>query len=97
MLHFIVEQVKKKNRDNSVRIIVIFAQKMVTKLSKIRVWDLGSGKIPFGSRIQGSKRLRIPDPDPQHCVLLSKHFLKKYSNALIGLTAVLFTYLTKMY
>ncbi len=34
--------------------------------------DLGSGirKKPIpdpGSRIQGSKRHRIPDPDPQHC------------------------------
>jgi hypothetical protein len=33
--------------------------------------DLGSGirdpeKTYFGSRIQGSKRHRIPDPDPQH-------------------------------
>jgi hypothetical protein len=29
-------------------------------LSNIWVWDPGS-------RIQGSKRHRIPDPDPQHC------------------------------
>jgi hypothetical protein len=40
-------------------------------LSNIWVWDLGSGigKKPIpdpGSRIQGSKRHRIPDPDPQH-------------------------------
>jgi hypothetical protein len=27
----------------------------------------GSGKTYSGSRIQGSKRHRIPDPDPQHC------------------------------
>jgi len=37
---------------------------------------LGSGirdpeKTYSGSRIQGSKRHRIPDPDPQHC----KNFL----------------------
>jgi hypothetical protein len=25
------------------------------------------GKTYSGSRIQGSKRHRIPDPDPQHC------------------------------
>jgi hypothetical protein len=24
--------------------------------------------IFYPSRIQGSKRLRIPDPDPQHCL-----------------------------
>jgi hypothetical protein len=33
--------------------------------------DPGSGKKPIpdlGSQIQGSKRHRIPDPDPQHCV-----------------------------
>jgi hypothetical protein len=38
------------------------------KLSEIMVgsgiWDPGSGKNL--SRIQGSKRYRIPDPDPQH-------------------------------
>jgi hypothetical protein len=37
----------------------------------IRVVHPGSGcwlsTLP-GSRIQGSKRHRIPDPDPQHCV-----------------------------
>ncbi len=41
-----------------------FTQKIVTKLSKIWVWDPGSGKNLF--RIQESKRHRIPDPDPQH-------------------------------
>jgi hypothetical protein len=28
-------------------------------------------KIHSGSRIQGSKRYRIPDPDPQHWYLVS--------------------------
>jgi hypothetical protein len=44
---------------------------------------LGSGirdpeKTYFGSRIrvQGSKRHRIPDPDPQHCLLASR--ISKY-------------------
>jgi hypothetical protein len=37
-----------------------------------RIRDPGSGirdpeKTYSGSRIQGSKRHRIPDPDPQHC------------------------------
>ncbi len=31
-------------------------------LSKIWVWDTGSGKTHSGSRIQGSKRHRSPDP-----------------------------------
>ena len=37
---------------NFQRIIELFTQKIVTKLSKICVWDLGSGKNLF----------RIPDP-----------------------------------
>ena len=31
------------------------------------IWDPGSRKNLFRSRIQASKRHRIPDPDPQHC------------------------------
>ncbi len=42
------------------------------KLLKKWSWDPGSEirdpeKTYSGSRIQGSKRHRIPDPDPQHC------------------------------
>jgi hypothetical protein len=44
-----------------------FYPKIVNKLSKIRVWDPGSGKTYSGSQIQGSKRHRILDTDPQHC------------------------------
>jgi hypothetical protein len=49
---------------------LLITQKIVTKLSKILIWDPGSEigirkKNLF--RIQGSKRHRIPDPDPQHC------------------------------
>jgi hypothetical protein len=47
-------------------IIELFTQKIVTKLSKIWVWNPGSEKTYSGSRIQGSKKHRIPDPDPQH-------------------------------
>jgi hypothetical protein len=43
-------------------------------------------EIMVGSRIQGSKRYRIPDPDPQHCLelsvgnlILSGFFLRDYS------------------
>ncbi len=53
------------------RIIELFTQKIVTKLSKICVWYPGSEirdpeKTYSGSRIQGSKKHRIPDPEPQH-------------------------------
>jgi hypothetical protein len=40
--------------------------------------DPGSGKNLF--RIQGSKRHRIPDPDPQYC--LSEHPRDEYINLL---------------
>jgi hypothetical protein len=58
---------KKKMWANFLRIIELFTQKIVKKLSKIWVWDLGSEirdpeKTYSGSRIQGSKRHRIPDP-----------------------------------
>jgi hypothetical protein len=52
---------KKKIWANFQRIIELFTQKIVTKLSKI--WP---EKTYSGSRIQGSKRHRIPDQDPQH-------------------------------
>jgi hypothetical protein len=62
---------KKKIWASFQRIIELFAQKFFTKLSKIWVWDPGSEirdpeKTYPGSRVQGSKRHRIPDPDPQH-------------------------------
>jgi hypothetical protein len=41
------------------------------------VWDPGSEireKTYSGSRIQGSKRHRIPDPDPQHCFSGTRRF-----------------------
>ncbi len=43
---------KKKIWANFQRIIELFAQKIVTKLSKVWGWDPGSGKKP----------IRIPDP-----------------------------------
>jgi hypothetical protein len=63
---------KKKIWPNIPRIFEVFTQKIFTKPSKIWVWDPRSGirKKPIpdpASRIQGSKRHRIPDPDPQHC------------------------------
>jgi hypothetical protein len=53
------------------RIIEVFTQKIFTILSNIWVWVPGSEtrdpeKTHSRSRIQGSKRYRIPDPDQQH-------------------------------
>jgi len=56
---------KKKVWANFQRIIELFTQKIIKKLSKIWVRDPGSG-----SEIQGSKRHRIPDPE--HCYLYKK-------------------------
>ncbi len=72
---------------NFQRIIELFTQKIVKKLSKIWVWDPGSETrkklIPDpGSRIQGSKRHRIPDPDPQHC--LEQNVLARNETILLG-------------
>jgi hypothetical protein len=50
---------KKKNLGQFQRIIELFTQKIVNKLSKIWVWDPGSGKNLFRIPDPGS---RIPDP-----------------------------------
>jgi hypothetical protein len=50
---------KKKIRANFQRIIELFTQKIVSKLSKIWVWDPGSGIRDPGSRI---RKKPIPDP-----------------------------------
>jgi hypothetical protein len=65
--YFIFEILKKKIWANFQRIIELFTQKFVTKLSKIWVWDPESKirdpeKTYSRSRIQGSKRHWIPDP-----------------------------------
>jgi hypothetical protein len=75
---------KKKNWANFQRIIELFTQKIFSKLSKIWVWDPGSEirdpgseirdpkKTYSGSRIQGSKRHRIPDPGSGSATLIEK-------------------------
>jgi hypothetical protein len=69
--YFIFEMLKKKIWANFQRIIELFTQKFVTKLSKIWVWDPGSGKNLFW----------IPDPgvkkasDPGSATLLLTLFL----------------------
>ena len=81
--YFSFEVVKKKIWANFQRIIELFTKKMVKKLFKIWSLDPGSEirdleKTYSGSRIQGSKRHRIPDPDPQHWlkVMYPQHRLK---------------------
>ncbi len=72
-------EVLKKIWANFQRIIELFTKKIVKKLLKIWSWDPGSeirdpektypgsrGQKGTGSRIHGSKRHRILDPDPQH-------------------------------
>ncbi len=49
---------------NFQRIIELFIQKIVAKLSKIWILDLGSGKNLFRILDPGVKK--APDPDPQH-------------------------------
>jgi hypothetical protein len=73
--YFNFEMLKKKKLGDFQRIIELFTQKIVTKLSKIWVWDPGSEiwdpesgirvrdpEKTSRSRIQGSKRHRFPDP-----------------------------------
>jgi hypothetical protein len=62
--YFILEMLKKKIWANFQRIIEFFTPKNVTKLSKIWVWEPGSGIRDPGS---GKNQFQIPDPDPQHC------------------------------
>ncbi len=65
--YFSFEVLKKKIWANIQRIIELFTQKIVTKLSKIWIWDPGSGirKKPIpdpGSRGQKGTVSQIPDP-----------------------------------
>jgi hypothetical protein len=72
--YFSFEVLKKKIWANFQRIIKLFPQNIVNKLSKIWVWDPGSGKNLF--RIPESKKHRILDPDPQHWPPVSTTSLK---------------------
>jgi hypothetical protein len=57
--YFIFDMLKQKFWPNFPRIIEVFTQKIVTKPSKIWVWDPGSGIRDPGS---GKNLFRIPDP-----------------------------------
>jgi hypothetical protein len=59
-LNFIFDVLKKKIWPNFSRIIEVFTQKIVTKPSKIWVWDPGSGKNLF--RIPDPGVIKAPDP-----------------------------------
>jgi hypothetical protein len=61
---------KKKIWANFQRIIELFTQQIVKKLSKIWIWDPGSGKNLFRIPDPGSKRHRIPDPGSGSATLL---------------------------
>jgi hypothetical protein len=58
--NFIFEQVKNIILAKALRSIVFFTEKFVTKLSKIWVWDPGSGKILFPD--PGSRVIKAADP-----------------------------------
>jgi hypothetical protein len=57
--YFIFEKLKKKIGANLQRIIKLFTQKIVTKLSKMWVWDPGYG---IRDPRSGKNLFRIPDP-----------------------------------
>jgi hypothetical protein len=59
---FIFKMLMKKIWANFQRIIELFTKKIVTKLSKIWVWDPGSGKNPFRIPDPGSRGKNAPDP-----------------------------------
>ncbi len=61
--YLIFKMLKKKIWAISQRIIEMFTQKIVTKLSKIWVWDPGS---EIWDPIPDPGVKKAPDPDPQH-------------------------------
>ncbi len=74
--YFSFEVLTKKIWANFQRIIELFTQKIVTKLSKYGFGIRDPEKTYSGSRIQGSKRHRVPDPDQQNWFkLISSAFL----------------------
>jgi hypothetical protein len=60
--YFIFEMLKKKIWASFQGIIELFTQKFVTYLSKIWVWDLGSGKNLFRIPDLGPRVQKAPDP-----------------------------------
>ncbi len=73
---------KKKIWANFQRIIELFTQKIVTKLSKYGFGIRDPEKTYSGSRIRGQKGTgsRIPDPDPKHWVKEMSSILADHSS-----------------
>ncbi len=69
--YFSFEVLKKKNWANFQRIIELFTPKIVTKLSKIWLWDPGSGKNLFRIPDPGAKK--APDPVSGFATLPDSH------------------------
>ena len=67
---FIFEMLKKKIWANFQRIIDLFTQKIVIELSKIWVWNPGSGKNLF--RIQDPRIKKAPDPGSGSATLFER-------------------------
>ncbi len=76
---FIFEMLKNKNWANYQRIIELFTPKIGTKLTKIWIWDPGSGKNLF--RIPGSKRHRI------HCCQMVEFWAAGLKNGPVKILA----------
>ncbi len=68
--YFSLEVLKKKIWANFQRIIELFTQKIVTKLSKIWIWDTGSGKNLFRIPDPGVKK--APDPGSGSATLVER-------------------------
>ncbi len=68
--YFSFEVLKKKIWANFQRIIELFTQKIVTKLSKIWIWDPGSGINLFWIPDPGAKK--APDPGSGSATLIMK-------------------------
>jgi hypothetical protein len=76
------EMLKKKFWANFQRIIELFTQKIVTKLSKIWVWDPGSGirkKTYSASRIQGLKKAPDLGSGPATLITISHPLFSELS------------------
>ncbi len=88
--YFRFEVPKNKMWANFQRIIELFTQKIVTKLSKAWVWDLGSGKTLFripdhgfrGQKGTGS-RIRIRNTDRDNYLIYHMHLIYIRTNSLL--------------
>jgi hypothetical protein len=73
--YFSFEVLKKKIWANFQKIIELSTQKIVSKFSKIWVWDPGSGKNLFRIPDPGVKKAPDPGSGSATLIIMSKHFL----------------------